>query len=64
VIDAAEYVLEGARESVARLTLKASKVEIVLSTLGERAGLMGSVISALDQAVRSYRIVATAERVA
>jgi glucokinase-like ROK family protein len=64
VMDAADYVLEGARESVARHTLKASKVEIVRSTLGERAGLMGSVLSAMDQAVRSYRIVATAERVA
>jgi N-acetylglucosamine repressor len=39
-----------------------SKVEVVASTLGDRAGLMGSVIAAMDQAVRSYRIVATAER--
>jgi N-acetylglucosamine repressor len=60
----ADYVLEGARASVARHTLKTSKVEVVRSTLGDRAGSMGSVISAMDQAVRSYRIVATAERVA
>jgi predicted NBD/HSP70 family sugar kinase len=64
VMEAADYILEGARASVARHTLRASKVEVVASTLGDRAGLMGSVIAATDQAVRSYRIVATAERMA
>jgi N-acetylglucosamine repressor len=64
VMEAADYILEGARASVARHTLRGSKVEIVASTLGDRAGLMGSVIAAMDQAVRSYRIVATAERMA
>jgi glucokinase-like ROK family protein len=64
VMEGAEYILEGARASVARHTLRSSKVEVVASTLGDRAGLMGSVISAMDQAVRSYRIVATAERMA
>ena len=64
VMEASEFILEGARASAARHTLRGSKVEIVASTLGDRAGLMGSVIFAMDQAVRSYRIVATAERMA
>jgi N-acetylglucosamine repressor len=64
VMEAADFILEGARASVARHTLRGSKVEVVASTLGDRAGLMGSVIAAMDQAVRSYRIVATAERMA
>jgi predicted NBD/HSP70 family sugar kinase len=64
VMEAADFILEGARASVARHTLRSSKVEVVASTLGDRAGLIGSVLSAMDQAVRSYRIVATAERMA
>jgi predicted NBD/HSP70 family sugar kinase len=64
VMEAADFILEGARASVARHTLGSSKVEVVASTLGDRAGLIGAVISAMDQAVRSYRIVATAERLA
>jgi predicted NBD/HSP70 family sugar kinase len=64
VMEASEFILEGARASVARHTLRGSKIDIVTSTLGDRAGLMGSVISAMDQSVRSYRIVATAERMA
>jgi len=64
VMEAADFILDGARASVARHTLRGSKVEVVASTLGDRAGLIGSVLSAMDQAVRSYRIVATAERMA
>jgi N-acetylglucosamine repressor len=64
VMEAADFILDGARASVARHTLRGSKVEVVASTLGDRAGLLGSVLSAMDQAVRSYRIVATAERMA
>ncbi|HYP90367.1 MAG TPA: hypothetical protein VEQ59_19480, partial [Polyangiaceae bacterium] len=64
VMEDAEFILEGARDSVARHTLRSSQVEVVASTLGDRAGLMGSVISAMDQSVRSYRVVATAERMA
>jgi N-acetylglucosamine repressor len=64
VMEAAEFILEGARASVARHSLRSSKVEVVTSTLGDRAGLVGSVISAMDLSVRSYRVVATAERMA
>lgn len=64
VMEAADFILQGARSSVARHTLHGSKIEVVASTLGDRAGLIGSVLSAMDQAVRSYRIVATAERMA
>jgi len=64
VMEAADFILEGARSSVARHTLRSSKIDVVASTLGDRAGLIGSVISAMDQSVRSYRVVATAERMA
>ncbi len=64
VMEAADFILEGARASVARHTLRSSKVEVVASTLGDRAGLVGSVVSAMDLSVRSYRVVATAERMA
>jgi len=64
VMEASDLILEGARASLARHTFRGSQVEVVKSTLGDRAGLMGSVISAMDQAVRSYRIVATADRLA
>ncbi len=64
VMAGGDFILEGARAAVARHTLRASKVEVVASTLGDGAGLVGSVLSAMDQAVRSYRIVSTAERVA
>jgi len=64
VMEAADFILEGARASVARHTLRSSKVEVVASTLGDRAGLVGSVIAAMDLSVRSYRVVATAERMA
>lgn len=64
VMEAADFILDGARASVARHTLRSSKVEVVASTLGDRAGLVGSVIAAMDLSVRSYRVVATAERMA
>ena len=64
VMEASDFILDEVRASVARHTVRGSKIEIVTSTLGDRASLMGSVISAMDQAVRSYRIVATAERLA
>ncbi|MEP7052621.1 MAG: hypothetical protein ABJB12_19795 [Pseudomonadota bacterium] len=41
----------------------ASLIPIVTSALGEDAGLMGAVFAAMDQSVRSYRVVATGERV-
>jgi glucokinase-like ROK family protein len=64
VMEAADFILDGARASMARHTLGGSKVEVVASALGPRAGLMGSVIAAMDQAVRSYRFMATADRFA
>lgn len=64
VMEASEFILDSARESLARHTLRRSSVKVVSSALGDRAALIGSVLSAMDQAVRSYRIVATAERVA
>jgi hypothetical protein len=33
-------------------------VQVVASTLGERAGIVGAVLLAMDHSVQSYRIVA------
>jgi glucokinase-like ROK family protein len=63
VMEASDYIVETARAAIARHTLKSSSVRIIRSTLGERAGLIGAVLSAMDQSVRSYRVVATAERI-
>lgn len=63
VMEASDFILEPARAAIARHTLKSSSARIVKSTLGERAGLIGAVLAAMDQSVRSYRVVATAERI-
>ncbi|HEV8245158.1 MAG TPA: ROK family protein [Polyangiaceae bacterium] len=64
VSDAAEFLLGPLRSSAARHTLAAENVKIVSSTLGDRAALVGSVLTAMDLSVRSYRVVATGERMA
>jgi len=64
VMEAADLLLEGTRGSMARHSLKGGRVPVVVSSLGDDAGLIGSVFAAMDQSVRSYRVVATGERVA
>ena len=61
---AGEAVLEGTRASMAQHSLKGAQIPVVSSTLGEDAGLIGAVFAAMDQSVRSYRVVASGERVA
>ena len=64
VLEAGDLVLEGTRASMARHSLKGSRIPVVMSALGDDAGLIGAVFAAMDQSVRSYRVVATGERVA
>lgn len=64
VMEAGDLLLEGTRASMARHSLKGGRVPVVVSALGDDAGLIGSVFAAMDQSVRSYRVVATGERVA
>jgi predicted NBD/HSP70 family sugar kinase len=64
MMDAAEQLLETTRASMARHSLKGGGIPVVLSGLGDNAGLIGAVFAAMDQSVRSYRVVATGERVA
>jgi predicted NBD/HSP70 family sugar kinase len=64
VMEAGDLLLEGTRSSIARHSLKGSRIPVVVSALGDDAGLIGAVFAAMDQSVRSYRVVATGERVA
>ena len=64
VMDAGDLLLEGTRASMVRHSLKGSRIPVVVSVLGDDAGLIGAVFAAMDQSVRSYRVVATGERVA
>lgn len=63
LIGAEDLLLEGTRAALARHSPKGAQTPIVLSTLGDDAGLIGAVFAAMDQSVRSYRVVATGERV-
>jgi N-acetylglucosamine repressor len=62
VTEALEPVVAPLRTSVERHTLKSEAVKIVASSLGDSAPLIGSVLAAMDLSVRSYRVVATGER--
>ncbi|HEY3253967.1 MAG TPA: ROK family protein, partial [Polyangiaceae bacterium] len=64
VMEAGDLLLEGTRSSIARHSLKGSRIPVAISALGDDAGLIGAVFAAMDQSVRSYRVVATGERVA
>jgi N-acetylglucosamine repressor len=64
VMSGADYIIEAARESMNKHTLRGGGVRIVPGALGDRVGLVGALLSAMDQSVRSYRVVATSERAA
>ncbi|MGC4090062.1 MAG: ROK family protein [Polyangiaceae bacterium] len=64
VMSAADHIIEAARESMGKHTLRGKNVRIVPGALGDRVGLVGALLSAMDQSVRSYRVVATSERAA
>jgi glucokinase len=56
--EAGDLFLSPARRSAAQRALGAESVQVVASTLGERAGIVGAVLLAMDHSVQSYRIVA------
>jgi glucokinase-like ROK family protein len=56
--EAGDLFLGPARRSAAQRALGVESVQVVASTLGERAGLVGAVLLAMDHSVQSYRIVA------
>ena len=60
VVHAGELLLREVRSSVSRHALLPHGVAIVPSTLGDYAELTGAVLLAMEQTVRSYRIVHTA----
>ena len=64
VMDAGDLLLEAARASLGRHSLKGAQIPVLVSALGDDAGLIGAVFAAMDRSVRSYRVVATGERVA
>lgn len=64
VMSAADHIIQAARESMSKHTLRGAGVRIVPGALGDRVGLIGALMSAMDLSVRSYRVVATSERAA
>ncbi len=63
-MNAGDLLLQATQASMAQHSLKGSRIPVVVSALGDEAGLIGAVFAAMDQSVRSYRVVATGERVA
>lgn len=63
-VEGAEHFMDAARAATAKHTLNDENVKVVASSLGEQASLIGAVLAAMDLSVRSYRVVATGERVA
>ncbi|HET9959608.1 MAG TPA: ROK family protein [Polyangiaceae bacterium] len=59
-----DWIVQAARESLAKHTVRRDEVRIVTSSLGDQVGLLGALMNAMDLSVRSYRVVATGERVA
>ncbi len=62
VAEAGEGLLNAVRASAAHNALKPENVQIVASTLGDQAGIVGAVLLAMEHSVQSYRIVATNAR--
>jgi N-acetylglucosamine repressor len=62
-VEGAPQLIESVRASASKHTLNHESVKIVPSALGDQGALMGAVLSAMDLSVRSYRVVATGERV-
>lgn len=63
VVEGSAQLIEAVRSSASKHTLNYDSVKIVPSVLGDQAPLTGAVLSAMDLLVRSYRVVATGERV-
>lgn len=62
VAAAGDVLLEPLRASVAAHALDASQPDVVVTTLGDRAELIGSVLLAMGSAEQSHRIVSTGFR--
>jgi predicted NBD/HSP70 family sugar kinase len=63
VVEGSSHLIDSVRASTAKHTLNHDTVKIVPSALGDQGALVGAVLSAMDLSVRSYRVVATGERV-
>ena len=63
VVDGSAHLIDSVRASSAKHTLNHETVKIAPSALGDQGVLVGAVLSAMDLSVRSYRVVATGERV-
>jgi glucokinase-like ROK family protein len=64
VMSAADYIIDAARASMDQHALRGKNVRIVAGALGDRVGLVGALLSAMDQSVGSQRHVAQSERAA
>lgn len=62
-VEGSPQLIESVRASASKHTLNHESVKIVPSALGDQGALVGAVLSAMDLSVRSYRVVATGERV-
>jgi N-acetylglucosamine repressor len=63
MVEGSTHLIESVRASTSKHTLNHETVKIVPSALGDQGALVGAVLSAMDLSVRSYRVVATGERV-
>jgi predicted NBD/HSP70 family sugar kinase len=63
MVEGSNHLIDSVRASTAKHTLNHETVKIVPSALGDQGALVGAVLSAMDLSVRSYRVVATGERV-
>lgn len=59
LMEAEDLLMDAVRRSATEHVLKAEQVQVVPSTLKQHAIITGAVLLAMDQAVRSYRIVET-----
>ncbi|HET9932781.1 MAG TPA: ROK family protein [Polyangiaceae bacterium] len=64
VMSAPDHIIEAAQTSMAKHALRGADVRIVPGMLGERVGLVGALLGAMDLSVRSLRVVAGREHAA
>ena len=64
VMSAPDHIIEAARASMAKHALRGAEVRVVPGMLGEKVGLVGALLGAMDLSVRSLRVVAGREHAA